>query len=84
MIKKILVTALIFCFFNARGQNLSKSAVVEDLNILVNSITKYNSALKTYNPDFQSKTNKIITNVSSDLSLIDHFKKISEICALSN
>jgi len=77
----ILFTCLINFSF---GQKLSKEQVIHDLDILVNSIEKYNPALNDYNSDFSLKSRKILSSVSDSITIINHFSLISQICAFSN
>lgn len=75
----------LFAGFSLQGQNIAIEQVQEDLKQLKEAIQKYNPALQTYNPEFEKNVDSLLTQVSGDsLSLVNHFKTVSQLCALSN
>ncbi len=67
------------------AQKLSYAQSKADLVQLKNSIQKYNPALQVYNTSFESNCDEFLSSFEADsISLIDHFKRISQVCAMSN
>jgi hypothetical protein len=83
---KIVITVIfLFAGIAIRAQDLEKSDLKSDLLKLKEAIQEYNPALDAYNPDFDQKADSLIASVKRDsVPMIQAFKKISQLCALSN
>jgi len=79
----LLCIILLAVVLNASGQKLSKKAVVDDLEFLVQSVEQYNPALRTYNPDFQEQATALIATVNDSLPLLTYFGLVSQIATFS-
>jgi len=77
----------LFLFINSLlpAQELSPVELREDLSQLKEAIHQFNPALDAYNPNFDQKADSLIATVNEGtIAIISAFKKISQLCALSN
>ncbi len=67
------------------AQYLSHAQIKADLEQLQDGIKKYNPALHLHNPHFERHSDELIAGLKGDsLSLVEAFKYVSQLCALSN
>ncbi len=84
---KCLIISPLLCIvcLLAGAQRISSDQTRKDLAILKKGIETYNPSLKVYNPDFNSKSEQLINQITTDsISFIRYFQYVSRLCALSN
>lgn len=84
---KLFLTSIIFLLipFSILSQSFTKAQMIEGLTSLRNDIKTYNPALQDYNPSFDKLAEEIIASVDQEsYSALEHFKLITEMCAISN
>lgn len=79
-----IILLLLFYSIGARSQEMTAEQTKKDLLFLKEQIQQYNPALNNYNPDFDKQSSELIDKVTSSCSLFQYFRKISQLCALSN
>lgn len=83
--KKLILLASLFISTICISQNFTKKETVEDLNLLLESIEKYNPALSVYNNNFHESGTEIIYSINKDdVSQLEYFSLVSQIVSLSN
>ncbi|HAD96313.1 MAG TPA: hypothetical protein DCG19_02845 [Cryomorphaceae bacterium] len=83
--KNWLSLLLLMLGFSSYAQEIALEKTVQDLTQLKEAIQTYNPALELYNPGFEKQSAALINGIEKDpLPLVDYFKYVSQMCALSN
>ncbi len=83
-VRNIIAILLLICPLGTLAQQLTKSQLRHDLEMLVENIITYNPALSNYNPDFEIQAAEVIAQLNGAASIGDCYKYINQIGALCN
>ncbi len=82
---RLLIALFLLCSLICQAQTYSPEEVKQDLIQLKESIETYNPALALYYPEFKTKAEQLISEVSAKpLTAFDSFKLISRMSTLSH
>lgn len=83
--RNLLIILILLSQWQVNAQIIGTNQAIEDLEFLKKSITDFNPALPNYHPEFDSLATQVIKKSQNDtVSILEHFTKISRICALAN
>jgi len=83
--KNAFIIVTLLSLWQVNAQSITKNQAIEDLKFLRKNIIEYNPALSKYHPEFEGLSNQVIENTKNEtVSILEHFTKISKICALAN
>ncbi|MDW3192926.1 MAG: S41 family peptidase [Cytophagales bacterium] len=83
--RNLVLFAWLFGFTQVLAQNLEPSQVNDDLTYLADNIKTYNPALSYYHPEFDHRSNQLISqSAGEERSTLHFFSLVSQLCAMAN